>query len=144
MLVYHRPPEQPFIQSFPSCVADLCKMRVRLASSCQTHSCKISRTITALSIAYFRISREISYLWTAGILSSPPSPSIASIHWSYRSTHSMLPGIFRRKSCMQNVYKWSWSMPYADRHYGLETTVKGIFAALTFLWLHLWLWFFRS
>lgn len=39
-----------------------------------------------------------SHLWTEWIFFSSCSTSIASIHWSYRSTHNTLPGMFRRKS----------------------------------------------
>lgn len=46
--------------------------------------------------------KDGSYLWIDCTFCSPASVSIASIHRSYRSTHSRLPGILRRKSYKQN------------------------------------------
>lgn len=57
----------------------------------------------------------ISYLWTACILSSAASPSITSIHCSYRSTLSTLPGTFRRKSCVIKIHHASLLTEFIDK-----------------------------
>lgn len=143
MLLYHRPPEQPFIQSFPSCVADLCKMRVGFASSCQT--------LTAIRLAG-RSQPEKSHILgfqerslTSGQLVSSPLllPSLPSTGHTGPRTACCLGYFAGSPVCKTFISEAEECLILTDRHYRLETTDKGILAALTFLWLHLWLWFFR-